>query len=127
MKTFEFESEFRGIIAIKNIVRSYCLAIKRVRTFITKEGYSQMTRTTVGGSGHSVGRWSTVVGEILDRLGALEHMPLRRTEMGEFGPIYGLTKIDNNLLPEPKIRQRDVYVGYKTAKASWAEATEVWA
>ena len=75
----------------------------------------------IGESGHSFGNgWEKIMTQLLPRLGASVYKSLERTSMGEFGPVYALTKIDDLELPPPIARTRDEYWNYSDACAAWA-------
>lgn len=76
----------------------------------------------IGGSGH--GNWDSAVATILPRLGAVAHAPLTSTAMGEFGPVYALTRVDGSELPEPVLRHRSEFLSYENALAAWTSGGE---
>ena len=69
--------------------------------------------------GSSSGGWGDVMSKFLERLGAVEHIPLRRSKMGEFGPVFALTEVDGVALPPAVIRAHDEFIEYKDARAAW--------
>lgn len=71
--------------------------------------------------GSGAGYWDEVMPEFLQRLGAVEHTPLSRTSMGEFGPVYKLTCVDGIALPDAVKREQDAYLDYKDAKEAWSK------
>ncbi len=72
-----------------------------------------------GGSGS--GCWNTILPLILERFGATLHQPLRRSSMGEFGPVYALHKVDNTPLPNPIELDNAAYASYEDSHAAWRE------
>lgn len=73
-----------------------------------------------GGSGD----WDTIIPKMLERLGSEVYRPLRYSEMGEYGPIYTITKVDALKLPHPFERPRNEYLSYKDALDKWEELTQ---
>lgn len=75
-----------------------------------------------GGSGG--GWWDTTLPIILERLGATMYQELRRSQMGEFGPVYALYKVDEVALPKPFELDNAAYTPYDKVEAAWGELTE---
>ena len=74
-----------------------------------------------GGSGG--GCWDTILPLILERFDATLHQPLRRSSMGEFGPVYALHKVGDTPLPNPIELDNAAYASYKDSRAAWEELT----
>lgn len=74
-----------------------------------------------GGSGG--GCWNTLLPLILERFGATLHQPLRRSSMGEFGPVYALHKVSDTPLPNPIELDNAAYASYEDSRAAWEELT----
>lgn len=74
-----------------------------------------------GGSGS--GYWDTILPLILERFGATLHQPLRRSSMGEFGPVYALHKVGDTPLPSPIELDNAAYASYEDSRAAWEELT----
>ncbi len=72
-----------------------------------------------GGSGS--GSWEKLLPEILKRLGATVHTPVRYSNAGEHGPVYAIHEIDGEKIPEPITCPRDEYLEYDIAKQEWEE------
>lgn len=75
-----------------------------------------------GGSGG--GYWDTILPLlILERFDATLYQPLRRSNMGEFGPVYALHKVNNTPLPNPVELDNNAYASYEDSRATWKELT----
>ncbi len=75
-----------------------------------------------GGSGG--GSWNSILPSLIERFGATLYQPLRRSKMGEFGPVYALHKVDDTPLPDPVELKNSAYVSYKDLNAVWEELTK---
>lgn len=73
----------------------------------------------IGGSG--MGDWDPAAEQLVERFGAVVHRPLRRSDMGEFGPVYTLGRVDDLQLPTPVVRVREEFVGYHESLNHWNE------
>ncbi len=62
--------------------------------------------------------------EIFERLGAREYMPERHSQMGTFGPVYSLHKVDDTSLPIPVDLENGAYSSYEDVTKAWADLTE---
>jgi hypothetical protein len=58
---------------------------------------------------------------MLVKLGATEHRPARKTEIGYFGAVYALHRLGEEVLPEPVASPRG---DYDSVKQAWKEMTE---
>jgi len=56
---------------------------------------------------------------MLERLGAVEHTPETISTMGVFGPVYALTSVDGDPLPEAVVRDRQKFIDSKAIDAAW--------
>lgn len=72
-----------------------------------------------GGSGS--GSWDDILPNLLERLGATIHQPLRHSRMGEFDPVYALHQIDGVVLPEPVELDNSAYTTYEEVRKAWEE------
>ena len=72
-----------------------------------------------GFGGDGSGSWKKATPEILERLGATEHMPETDTEMGTIGPIWAVHRIDGVEVPDPVERPGSQFIPYKEADAAW--------
>lgn len=100
------------------------------RGFLLEAYYGQLSKlwTPWGqygfGGGSGSGNWKEVTPVILDRLGAVEKVPVRNTEQGIIGPIYTVHKIDEIVLPDPVERPRSLYVPYEEVDKVWKSLTQ---
>ncbi len=61
---------------------------------------------------------------VLAQLGATVHRPFKRDNLvGEYGPVYGIHRVDDLELPEPVEAQPDEYFPQEDAKKIWREFT----
>jgi len=81
--------------------------------------WTPLGKYSIGGSGS--GSWEKFLPEILKRLGATVHTPVRHSNAGEHGPIYALHEIDGEKLPEPIVCPRTEYLEYDVVKQEWEE------
>jgi hypothetical protein len=79
-------------------------------------------RWDVGGSGHG-GEWQSIKEAILFRLGAKIHQRVRHTNMGTIGPVWGLYRVDDVQLPEPKQLDKSAYAPYEEVLKAWEALT----
>lgn len=75
-------------------------------------------------SGSGSGSWEKITPELLKRFGATLHEPERTSQMGVFGPVYALHKVDEVTLPEPTELDPLAYASYDEAKEAWEELTK---
>ncbi len=59
--------------------------------------------------------------KLIERLGLVVYTPQRNTQMGSYGPIYKITKIDDKELGEPIMKKHDDYISYEEANKKWNE------
>ncbi len=69
--------------------------------------------------GSGSGSWNEVMPKFLQSLGAFEAIPLKRTDIGEFGPVYAITSVDGISLPEAVLRDKGDYLEYDEAIRLW--------
>lgn len=69
--------------------------------------------------GSGSGNWNDAIQELLKRLGAVEHIPLKRSLMGEIGPVYALTSVHGVPLPPAVERRRDEHLTYEKVMEAW--------
>lgn len=74
-----------------------------------------------GGSGN----WREIMPEILERLGAQVFQEKKVVSMGEIGPIYAITKINDLVLPDARPRTAG-FVPYKKADEEWDRLTQYY-
>ena len=74
-----------------------------------------------GFAGSGMGNFSTLVGDLLPKLGAAEFRPQQTMSMGEFGPVYALTSVGGRPLPRAELRERGEFVAYEDAHRRWVE------
>jgi len=72
--------------------------------------------------GSGSGDWTGAMPQFLQRLGAVEAESLKRTSMGEFGPVYAIMRVDEVSLPTPVMREHDEFLEYDDAKKAWKRA-----
>lgn len=80
-----------------------------------------------GFAGSGSGRWDALLPKILERLGATVYSEEEVTDMGSFGPVYALHKVDDTPLPEPARRVHADYISYEESKEAWKDCTERYA
>ena len=61
-----------------------------------------------------------ILAPILEMFGSKLHEPVVRTHMGEYGPVYGLYRVDGEDLPEPVLRN-GTYLPYQESLDQWNE------
>jgi len=86
--------------------------------FHTPLGKMQIT----GGASHSGSSQRDAVNALQERLGLIEIVPKEVNNMGEFGPIYAVTKdADGNTLPLPVLGKGQEKISYEDADSLWNE------
>jgi len=74
--------------------------------------------------GSTSGDWDKVWEDVFGSLGATLHEALERTEMGEFGPVFGLHRLDGGPLPEPVELAMESFDSYENVCGAWSKLTE---
>jgi hypothetical protein len=72
---------------------------------------------SIGGSG--CGNFNEVNEKIFERLGAQLHIRQQDTNMGTYGPVYRLTKVDDIELPVAEVEHHSKFAEYEEVKIAW--------
>lgn len=78
----------------------------------------------IGGSGTGSQKWDEVMELLHDRLGITVYKPVRNESIGTIGPVYFVTKVDDQVLPPPVELARGNYQSYDDVNKAWAELTK---
>lgn len=78
------------------------------------------------------GKWSFTgsssggvgIGSLLQDLEATLYEPERTSNLGTFGPVYAIHKIDKIVLPDPVELDPSAYSSYEESKTAWEELTK---
>ncbi len=81
-------------------------------------------RWSFGGSGFS--SWKKIIPEIIKRFEMTIHQAEIQSNMGVFGPVYALHKVDDTPLPDPIELDRVCYASYEEMKKAWEELTNTF-
>ena len=73
--------------------------------------------------GSSSGNWDKMWEELSGLLGAALYKPEQNTEMGCFGPVFALHKLEGGVLPEPIELAKTHFDPYEKVKNAWDEMT----
>lgn len=57
--------------------------------------------------------WEPIIEKFLERLGATLYLPKTIEKWGQRGPVYAIHRLDDLILPEPKIREKQNFWSYE--------------
>lgn len=79
---------------------------------------------SIGGGGSGGREWEKVMELLHDRLGITVYKPVRNETIGTIGPVYFVTKLDDQVLPPPVELARGNYQSYDDVNKAWAELSK---
>ena len=63
--------------------------------------------------------WEPIIAKYLERLGVTLYLPKTNEKWGQRGPVYAIHRLDDIVLPEPIVREKQNFWSYEKVMRAW--------